>query len=195
MEYRVLSKDMQDREVQILMSMLVPGSNVIRMERLHDTNAIDVYFNRDTFDQECMISFFPDELEECQLYIPIESMKLYTLYNFLNGYSTFWQEAPANPGKLKGDKQRGLLFDEIIGFWEKRFLEEGTQQDLQMRCGDVWNRIVHYSMEADDSLKSNVALLEELDNEFQKGCRKYFYAQGLADAYRAMQIFGALKTE
>ena len=64
-----------------------------------------------------------------------------------------------------------------------------------MRCGDVWNRIVHYSMEADDSLKSDVALLEELDNGFQKECRKYFYAQGLADAYRAMQLFGALKSE
>ncbi len=58
MEYRVLSKDMQDREVQALMSMLVPGSTVLRMERLHDTNAIDVYFSRNATDQECMISFF-----------------------------------------------------------------------------------------------------------------------------------------
>lgn len=195
MEYRVLSKDMQDREVQALMSMLVPGSTVLRMERLHDTNAIDVYFNRNETDQECMISFFPDELEECQFYIPIESMKLYTLYNFLSGYSTFWKEAPAQPGPYKGDEQRELLLDEIVGFWEKRFLEEGKQQDLQVRCGDVWNRIVHYSMEADDGLKGDVALLEELDGRFQKECRKYFYAQGLADAYRAMQIFGALKTE
>lgn len=195
MEYRVLSKDMQDKEVQMLMSMLVPGSNVIRMERLHDTNAIDVYFNRNTSDQECMLSFFPDELEECQFYIPIESMKLYTLYNFMSGYSTFWKEAPVQPGLQKEDKQREFLIDEIVGFWEKRFLEEGEMQDLQKKCGDVWNQIVHYSMETDGSLKSDVALLEDLDNRFQKECRKYFYAQGLADAYRSMRLFGALKTE
>lgn len=195
MEYRILSKEMQDREVQALMSMLVPGSNVIRMERLHDTNAIDVYFAREASDQECMISFFPDDLEECQVYIPLESMKLYTLYNFLNGYSSFWGEEAVKQGTRREFKQAGPILDEAIEFREKQFLEKGELKDLQEKVGKVWDRIVYYSVETDDRLKCDVALLEELDGSFQRECRKYFYVQGLADAYRALRLFGALKEE
>ena len=83
MQYRILSEEMQDREVKVLMSMLVPGSVVQRIERLHDVNGIDVYFKRGVSDQELMVSFFPDEVEECQFYIPIENLRLYTLYNLI----------------------------------------------------------------------------------------------------------------
>lgn len=57
MQYRILSEEMQDREVKVLMSMLVPGSVVQRIERLHDVNGIDVYFKRGVSDQELMVSF------------------------------------------------------------------------------------------------------------------------------------------
>ena len=50
MQYRILSEEMQDREVKVLMSMLVPGSVVQRIERLHDVNGIDVYFKRGVSD-------------------------------------------------------------------------------------------------------------------------------------------------
>ena len=55
MQYRILSEEMQDREVKVLMSMLVPGSVVQRIERLHDVNGIDVYFKRGVSDQELKI--------------------------------------------------------------------------------------------------------------------------------------------
>lgn len=64
-----------------------------------------------------------------------------------------------------------------------------------MKCGETWDRIVHYSMEADDGLKEDVSRLEELDSAFQRSCRKYFYVQGLTDAYRVLNLVGALKPE
>ncbi|WP_412303644.1 hypothetical protein [Hungatella sp.] len=184
---------MQDREVKVLMSMLVPGSVVQRIERLHDVNGIDVYFKRGVSDQELMVSFFPDEVEACQFYIPIENLRLYTLYNLMDGYSTFWSHAPVNPDKES--KLADPLLDEVIAFWERRFLEEGDLKDTHMKCGETWDRIVHYSMEADDGLKEDVSRLEELDSAFQRNCRKYFYAQGLTDAYRVLSLVGALKPE
>ena len=180
MQYRILSEEMQDREVKVLMSMLVPGSVVQRIERLHDVNGIDVYFKRGVSDQELMVSFFPDEVEECQFYIPIENLRLYTLYNLIEGYSTFWSHAPVNP-----DKESKLADP----------LEEGDLKDTHMKCGETWDRIVHYSMEANDGLKEDVSRLEELDSTFQRSCRKYFYVQGLTDAYRVLSLVGALKPE
>lgn len=50
MQYQILSEEIQDREVKVLMSMLVPGSVVQRIERLHDVNGIDVYFKRGVAD-------------------------------------------------------------------------------------------------------------------------------------------------
>ena len=176
MQYRILSEEMQDREVKVLMSMLVPGSVVQRIERLHDVNGIDVYFKRGVSDQELMVSFFPDEVEACQFYIPIENLRLYTLYNLMDGYSTFWSHAPVNPDKES--KLADPLLDEVIAFWERQFLEEGDLKDTHMKCGETWDRIVHYSMEANDGLKEDVSRLEELDSTFQRSCRKYFYVQG-----------------
>ena len=193
MQYRILSEEMQDREVKVLMSMLVPGSVVQRIERLHDVNGIDVYFKRGVSDQELMVSFFPDEVEECQFYIPIENLSLYTLYNLIEGYSTFWSHAPVNPDKES--KLADPLLDEVIAFWERQFLEEGDLKDTHMKCGETWDRIVHYSMEANDGLKEDVSRLEELDSTFQRSCRKYFYVQGLTDAYRVLSLVGALKPE
>ena len=111
-----------------------------------------------------MVSFFPDEVEECQFYIPIENLRLYTLYNLIEGYSTFWSHAPVNPDKES--KLADPLLDEVIAFWERQFLEEGDLKDTHMKCGETWDRIVHYSMEANDGLKEDVSRLEELDSTF-----------------------------
>lgn len=195
MDYRILSRDMQDKEVKVLMSMLVPGSSICRIERLHDINAIHVYFNKETSDQELMISLYPDELDGCQTQVPIENTTLYTVYNFLNGYSTFWSNVSVEQGIQKVFKHETPILDEMIRFREKQFLEEKELKNLGLRCGEVGDRLIQYSMELDSGLKEDVALLEELDDAFHKAFRKCFYIQGLADAYRAFHLLGLLHLE
>lgn len=187
MIYRKLSREMSDREVWMLMSMLVPGSTVTRIERLTDLNAIDVYFKR-SGDENLMISFFPDELDEVPDHLKIENEKLYILYNMLNGYSTIGEQ-PENQGNGASESKGFMeVLDQMLALREKQLLEGGELKGLSEECGRIWDAISSHCISCGGELKDLAVQMADLDSSLQAESRYYFYRQGIMDAMKIMQM-------
>lgn len=184
MIYRKLSREMSDREVWMLMSMLVPGSVVTRIERLTDLNAIDVYFKR-SGDEDLMISFFPDELDEVPDRLKIENEKLYILYNVLNGYSTIWEHPDNRASESKGFME---VLDQMLALREKQLLEGGELKELSEECGRLWDAISSHCISCGGELKELAVQMADLDSSLQAESRRSFYVQGMIDAVTLMQM-------
>ena len=187
MIYRKLSREMSDREVWMLMSMLVPGSTVTRIERLTDLNAIDVYFKR-SGDENLMISFFPDELDEVPDHLKIENEKLYILYNVLNGYSTIW-EHPENQDN-RASEPTGFMevLDQMLALREKQLLEGGELKELSEECGRLWDAISSHCISCGGELKELAVQMADLNSSLQSESRRSFYVRGMTDAVTLMQM-------
>lgn len=187
MIYRKLSKEMSDREVWMLTSMLVPGSAVTQIERLPDLNAIDVYFRR-SGGEELMISFFPDELDEIPSSLKIENEKLYILYNVLNGYSTIWEYPERLEKAVSEWKDIKELLDQAVAFREKQLIEDGKLKELSEECGRLWDAISAHCISYDEELKQQAIQMADLNDALQVESRRSFYMQGVTDAVVLMQM-------
>lgn len=187
MIYRKLSKEMSDREVWMLTSMLVPGSIITRIERLMDLNAIDVYFKR-SGDEEWMISFFPNELDEIPPSLKIENEKLYTLYNIINGYSTIWECPERLENAVSESKDLKEVLDQAVALREKQLIEDGKLKELSEECGHLWDAISCHCISCGGEIKQQAVQMADLNDELQMESRRSFYIQGVTDAVTIMQM-------
>ena len=187
MIYRRLSKEMSDREVWMLMSMLVPGSTITRIERLMDLNAIDVYFKR-SGEEEKMVSFFPNELDEIPPSLKIENEKLYILYNVLNGYSTIWEYPERLENEVNELKDLSEILNQAVALREKQLIEDRKLKELSEECGHLWDAISCHCISCGGELKQQAAQMADLNDELQMESRRSFYIQGVTDAVVLMQM-------
>lgn len=89
MKYRKLSECMTREEVDTLMELLLPGCTIKEIQRLRESNCINITFELDG--REEVLIFYPDEVENIPEDIALENQSVYQIYMIANGYSRVWE--------------------------------------------------------------------------------------------------------
>lgn len=184
MKYRKISEWMTREEVEMLLELLLPGSTIKELDRLEDSNCINVSFEWEG--QEEVLIFYPDDIDNIPEGLFLENQHLYQIYMIANGYSSIWIQ------KADRDLEIGTWFLETKNLMEERRRE-------QLKIDDILKELLKARDEARQDLQQGAETAE-----FREQMEKYFlieeqlkerlehisYVVGISDALtmlRAMQ--------
>ena len=98
MKYRRHTECMTQEEVEAVMKVLLPESQVTSLERREDSDCINVNFELQG--REGTLIFYSDDVDNVPEWAPLENETFYQVYMIANGYSRIWvNEADAKPGE------------------------------------------------------------------------------------------------
>ena len=90
MQFRKISESMTDHEAEILLHILLPGSKMKELNRLEESNCVDIIF--DFQEREWILTFCPDEIDNISEELNLENKGIYQVYMLANGYSEYLKE-------------------------------------------------------------------------------------------------------
>ena len=90
MQFRKISESMTDHEAEILLHILLPGSKMKEINRLEESNCVDIIF--DFQEREWILTFCPDEIDNISEELNLENKGIYQVYMLANGYSEYLKE-------------------------------------------------------------------------------------------------------
>lgn len=185
MRYRKLSECMTNEEVEILLGLLLPGSTVKELDRLNDSNCINVSYEFQG--QEGILIFYPDDIDNIPEGTVLKNQKMYQVYMLINGYSSIWDQ------KMDSDM-------ETIA-WSKKVKDIlGEHRTEQLKSDSVLQELLNSSEESKLDLQQNVNkedFNKKLDKYFQiekklkKRLEHISYAVGVADALTILRVMVA----
>ena len=88
MKYRRHTECMTQEEVEAVMKVLLPESQVTSLERLEDSDCINVNFELQG--REGTLIFYSDDVDNVPEWAPLENETFYQVYMISNGYSRIW---------------------------------------------------------------------------------------------------------
>lgn len=90
MQFRKISESMTDYEAEALLHILLPGSNMKELNRLEESNCVDIIFEFQ--EREWILTFCPDEIDNISEELNLQNKGIYQVYMLANGYSEYLKD-------------------------------------------------------------------------------------------------------
>lgn len=193
MKYRRHSECMTQEEVEVLMGVLLPESQVIELKRLKDSNYIQVTFKLQN--REGVLLFHSDHIDNISEWASLENISFYQIYMMANGYSHVW------------DNKTGMTYEEgvlktrnnIEEHRRKQLESDSIMQGLLQKSEAELSELLKLFKE--DSLKDKLKAYRQINEQIQE-CREHLgYVRGVSDTVSMLHMtdnrinLGGLPTE
>lgn len=101
MQFRKISESMTDHEAEALLTILLPGSKILELNRLEESNCVDIIFEFQ--EKEWLLTFCPDEIDNISEELDFKNKGIYQIFMLANGYSEYLKEDAQFPAEIWRD--------------------------------------------------------------------------------------------
>lgn len=180
MMYRKHSEYMTQEEVEALMKALLPESRVKNIDRLKDSNCINVNFELQG--KEGMLVFYSDDVDNVPEWAPLENAAFYQIYMIASGYSLIWAEKPYLKFGEWAMKARNNM-EERRG---KQQESDSILQELLRKSEEALDTL--QEMAEEGPLKDELKLYRQINGQVMERQEHISYVRGVSDAVSMMHI-------
>lgn len=180
MKYRRHTECMTQEEVEAVMKVLLPESQVISLERLEDSDCINVNFEFQG--REGTLIFYSDDVDNVPEWAPLENAAFYPIYMIANGYSRIW----VKEADMKSGEWMMRTREHMEERRRKQLESDSILQELLLRSEEALDELQDSA--GDGLLKDKLAVYRQIHEQALERLEHTSYVMGVSDTASMLHL-------